>query len=184
MEAAETSAWHAVSQAQNKEEPKAGKRMQLIIFRLGGEEYGLTIDQIKEVVLTPNIAQVPRMPSYIKGVANIRGNIIAIFDLEEKFNLGRNGESPSENIGNYTLVIESAKFKVGILVKEVPNTLSITMDQVEDSTGFIQYSAVDEKCITGIVKAGERLIILIDVYKLMDIETLFNQAVSNNKVIQ
>ena len=179
MEATETTTWNLATQSPGKEkEDKSGKRIQLIIFRLGGEEYGLTIDQIKEVVLTPNIAQVPRMPSYIKGVANIRGNIIAILDLEEKFNLARK-DNQSNNVGNYTLVIESSKVKVGILVKEVPNTLSITTDQVEDSTGFIQYSSVDEKCITGIVKAGDRLIILIDVFRLMDIENLTNQAVTN-----
>ena len=116
MDANESTAWNVISQAPAKEEAKTGKRVQLIIFRLGGEEYGVTIDQIKEVVLTPNIAQVPRMPSYIKGVANIRGNIIAILDLEERFNLSRPGEEKSSSIGNYTLVIESTKFKVGILV--------------------------------------------------------------------
>lgn len=184
MEATPGTTWTPAPQAQGKTAEHAGKRIQLIIFRLGGEEYGLTIDQIKEVVLTPNIAQVPRMPSYIRGVANIRGNIIAILDLEEKFKLSRANEMQADEIGNYTLVIESSKFKVGILVKEVPNTLSITSDQVEDSTGFIQYSAVDEKCITGIVKAGERLIILIDVFKLMDIENISNQAVTAKAPLQ
>ena len=61
------------------------KLMQLIIFKLAGEEYGLSIDQIKEVVLTPRVAKMPQTPAYIKGVANIRGNIIAIMDLEQKF---------------------------------------------------------------------------------------------------
>lgn len=182
MEATELSPRDLVAAAHDKDEKQSGKRVQLIIFKLGSEEYGLTIDQIKEVVLTPNIAHVPRMPEYIRGVANIRGNIIAILDLEEKFQLGRSREETAANTGNYTLVIESNKFKVGILVKEVPNTLSITTDQVEDSTGFIQYSSVDEKCITGIVKAGERLIILIDVFKLMDIENLAGQAVSNKAI--
>jgi purine-binding chemotaxis protein CheW len=164
------------------DESQLAKRVQLIIFRLGSEEYGLTIDQIKEVVLTPAIAQVPGMPAYIKGVANIRGNIIAILDLEERFQLGESKTESSGMAGNYTLVIESSRFKVGILVKEVPNTLSITTDKIEDSTAFIQYSSIDEKCITGIVKAGERLIILIDVFKLMDIENITNQATSNKTI--
>ena len=161
---------------------QSARRIQLIIFRLGTEEYGLTIDQIKEVVITPGIAQVPGMPSYIKGVANIRGNIIAILDLEERFQLAGTSTGNQTNAGNYTLVIESNRFKVGILVKEVPNTLSITTDKIEDSSAFIQYSSIDEKCITGIVKAGERLIILIDVFKLMDIENITNQAISNKSI--
>jgi purine-binding chemotaxis protein CheW len=154
------------------------KKIQLIIFKLGGEEYGLPIDHIKEVVITPSIAKVPRMPSYIRGVANIRGNIIAIFDLENRFGLSSLPEGASADVGNYTLVIESSKFKVGILVREVPNTLSITAADIDNSSGFIQYSSIDENCITGIVKSGERLIILVDVFKLMDLENISSAAIN------
>ncbi len=149
-----------------------GKKIQLIIFKLGSEEYGLTIDQIKEVVLTPSIAHVPHMPSYIKGVANIRGNIIAIIDLEERFSLHNNENTISNEAANYTLVVESNTLKVGILVKEVPNTLSILSSDIDDAKGFIQFSTIDENCIKGIVKTGDRLIILIDVFKIMDLEKL------------
>src|SRR6478609_4820459 len=82
-----------------------GKRIQLIIFKLGSEEYALPIDQIKEVVLTPRIAKMPQTPSYIKGVANIRGSIIAILDLEEKFGIDRSIDKTSESF-HYTLVVE------------------------------------------------------------------------------
>lgn len=161
---------------QDKKPEAAGKKIQLIIFKLGTEEYGLSIDQIKEVVITPGIAHVPRMPSYIKGVANIRGSIISIMDLEEKFGL-RSDAGTTEATGNYTLVIESSKFKVGILVKEVPNTLSVYTGEIEDASAFVQFSSIDENCITGIVKSGGRLIILIDVFKLIDIENITNTAI-------
>jgi purine-binding chemotaxis protein CheW len=97
-------------------------RTQLIVFKLGKEEYGLTIDQIKEVVLTPTITRMPQTPAYIKGVANIRGNIIAILDLEEKFNI-TDKSSEGAKVGNYTLVVASEEYKIGILVKEVPQYL-------------------------------------------------------------
>jgi len=162
---------------QEKKPEAAGKKIQLIIFKLGTEEYGLSIDQIKEVVITPGIAHVPRMPSYIKGVANIRGNIISIMDLEEKFGLRSESAENTGATGNYTLVIESSKFKVGILVKEVPNTLSVYTGEIEDASAFVQFSSIDENCITGIVKSGGRLIILIDVFKLIDIENITNTAI-------
>lgn len=162
----------------NNKENNGAKRIQLIIFKLGGEEYGLPIDHIKEVVITPSIAKVPRMPSYIRGVANIRGNIIAIFDLENRFGLSSVQDGANPDVGNYTLVIESSKFKVGILVREVPNTLSITSADIDNSSGFIQYSSIDENCITGIVKSGERLIILVDVFKLMDLENISSVAIN------
>jgi purine-binding chemotaxis protein CheW len=156
------------------------RRIQLIIFKLGTEEYALSIDQIKEVVLTPRIAKMPQTPSYIKGVANIRGNIIAILDLEEKFGIDNSKNQPEFN-SNYTLVIESETYKAGFLVKEVPNTLTITTSDIETASSFVQTTSLDENCIQGVVKSGERLIILIDMVKLME-TTSINQIV--NKAIK
>lgn len=148
------------------------ERMQLIIFKLGAEEYGLSIDQIKEVVLTPRIAKMPQTSPYIKGVANIRGNIIAIMDLEQKFGLSGNEVEKNTGNGNYTLVLESEEYKVGILVKEVPNTLSISVSDIDTASNFIQYSSLDSDSIIGVVKSGERMIILIDMMKLIEAENL------------
>ena len=148
-----------------------GERMQLIIFKLGKEEYAMNIDQIKEVVITPRIAKVPQTAQYIKGVANIRGNIIAIMDLEERFSLiDTSQQNNNEAIANYTLVVESEEFKVGILVKEVPNTLSIRTADIDSSSDIIRYSALDERCIKGIVKSGDRMIIMIDMFELLSID--------------
>lgn len=148
------------------------RRIQLIIFKLGTEEYALSIDQIKEVVLTPRIAKMPQTHPYIKGVANIRGNIIAILDLEEKFGIERKSED--RPIYNYTLVLENQSFKAGFLVREVPNTLSINSSDLEQSSTFIQSSAIDSSYFQGVVKAGERLIILIDMEKLIESSSINN----------
>jgi purine-binding chemotaxis protein CheW len=156
-----------------------GVRIQLIIFKLGTEEYALSIDQIKEVVLTPRIAKMPQTPSYIKGVANIRGNIIAILNLEEKFGIEQTIESELQKF-HYTLVIESEVYKAGFLVREVPNTLTILSTDIETSSNFIQSYGVDENCLQGVVKSGERLIILIDMIKLMEstsVNSVVNKAI-------
>ncbi len=133
-------------------------RTQLIVFRLGNEDYGLLLDEIKEVVLTPAITPMPQVPNYVKGIANIRGNIISIYDLEEKFGLvDNNGE-----LGRYTLVSESAKFKAGILVKNVPDTLTIDKKNIEEQVGIVQDNAQEGNYIKGIIKLDGRLIILLD----------------------
>ena len=131
------------------QEHDQGQRVQLIVFRLGNEEYALNIDQIKEVVLTPRIAQVPQTPSYIRGIANIRGNIIAIMDLELKFGLKSLEEALSAGQDNYTLVIESDAWKVGILVNEVPNTLTVSTTQIDLDSGVLQFSALDAQAVRG-----------------------------------
>jgi purine-binding chemotaxis protein CheW len=148
------------------------ERMQLIIFKLGSEEYGLSIEQIKEVVLTPRIAKMPQTAEHIKGVANIRGNIIAIMDLEQKFGLTKLGTTENKNNSNYTLVVESEEYKVGVLVKEVPNTLSINVSDIDTASNFVQYTSLDTNSVIGVVKSGERMIILIDMIKLIEAENL------------
>ena len=156
-----------------------GVRIQLIIFKLGTEEYALSIDQIKEVVLTPRIAKMPQTPNYIKGIANIRGNIIAILNLEEKFGIEQTMENELQKF-HYTLVIESEVFKAGFLVRDVPNTLTILSKDIETSSNFVQSYGVDENCLQGVVKSGERLIILIDMIKLMEstnVNNIVNKAV-------
>ncbi len=147
---------------------EVGKLVQLVIFKLGDEEYALNIDQIKEVVLTPNIARIPQTPDYIMGVANIRGNVIAIVDLEHKFGLHNEDENTAKGI--YTLVVESESFKIGILVKEVPNTLTVEEASIDESSTVLQYSNLDLDCIRGIVKSEDRMIILVDMIKMMEAE--------------
>jgi len=151
---------------QEIKQTNTGKKHQLIIFKLGTEEYALNIEQIKEVVLTPGIANIPQTPSYIKGVANIRGTIIAIVDLNDKFKIG----SSDETVGNYTLVVESDEFKIGILVKEVPNTLTVWDNEIENNLSVLQYSDLNEECINGIVKKGDRMIIIVDMIKMMNLD--------------
>lgn len=140
------------------------RNIQVVVFKLGQEEYGLLIDQIKEVVITPTITRMPQTPAYVRGVANIRGNVIAMLDLEQKFGLTRSTDA-SESGNNFTLVIESDEYKMGILVREVPNTLSISSNQIEDA---IFSGDQDQNYIKGIVKLDKRLIIMIDIFKVVD----------------
>jgi purine-binding chemotaxis protein CheW len=165
-----------MEQIQNNRQEKGASSYQIIVFKLGTEEYGMVIDQIKEVVITPNIAKIPLAPSYVKGVANIRGNIISIIDLVERFSFEK--DKTSDEIRNYTLVVEREDFKMGILVKDVPNTLSITDAEIDRSPGIIQDSSIDSNYIKGIVKSGNRMIILIDVYKVISKEEISKSILS------
>lgn len=153
------------------------RNFQIVVFKLGEEEYGLHIDQIKEVVITPTITKMPQTPSYIRGVANVRGNVIAILDLEEKFGLNATASNaPTGN--NFTLVIESEDYKMGVLVKEVPNTLSISTDHIEQSVFLGGDHQGDKAYVTGIAKLDKRLIVMIDIFKVIseqDAQQIFNR---------
>lgn len=153
----------------NKKEKIIVKKYQLIVFKLAGQEYALFIDQIKEVVITPTITPVPLTAPYIKGVANIRGDVLAMADLEERFDLKpQGGDKMSIDIKkhNFTLVIASDEIKMGILVKELPNTLSILeTDMIQPS--LIYENEEEKNYIQSIVKLQERLIIVIDLNKII-----------------
>jgi purine-binding chemotaxis protein CheW len=159
------------SKERSPKENEKFNRHQLIVFKQGNEEYGLAIDQIKEVVLTPKITKMPQTPHYVKGVANIRGNIIAIIDLEEKFGIAHKTQE-NHTEGKYTLVVASEEFKVGILVKEVPNTLAVSQADIDETVNIIQDEAQESNYIKGIVKVNNRLIILIDIYQIMSKQEL------------
>jgi purine-binding chemotaxis protein CheW len=147
------------------EKKKPDAIIQLIVFRLGEEEYGLRIEQVKEVTLTPEIARMPKTPPFVKGIANLRGDIIAIIDLEERFQLRPAGqELPAYS---YTLAIEAKDYIIGIVVREVPQPLSIPASLIEKAPEFIQDLNINDKYIEGIVKVDGRVIIVLDMLKLL-----------------
>ena len=138
----------------------------LIVFRLGAEEYAIRIDQVKEVTVTPEITRMPRTPDFVKGVANIRGDIIAIIDLAKRFNIrpdaAKDGASTS-----YTLVVETDTYSIGVDVKEVPQSLNLPLTKIDKTPSFLQDVSVSENFIEGIAKTDNRLIIVLDMHKIL-----------------
>jgi purine-binding chemotaxis protein CheW len=140
--------------------------VQLIVFRLGTEEYGVRIEQVKEVTITPDIARMPKTPAFVKGIANLRGDIIAIIDLEERFGLRRGKGDLSTGL-TYTLAIEAHDYTIGIVVREVPQPLSLPVSAIERAPEFLQDSNIQEKYIEGIARFDNRIIIVLDMMKLL-----------------
>lgn len=147
---------------------QGGHRIQLIEFRLGSEFYALSIDDVKEVVLTPSVARVPQAPYYVMGVANIRGTIITIVDLEKRIEVQRQSSKEALEY-RYTLVLELDGYKVGILVDQVPNTLNVTEDDINlaDETMNAHLSDNSGNYLKGIVKSDDRMIFMLDIKSLI-----------------
>lgn len=156
-------------QSKQEEVSVTEPNVHLIVFKLGGEEYGIRIEQVKEVTITPDIARMPKTPDFIKGVANIRGDIIAIMDLEGRFKIAPM-EPLMKSRQTYTLVIETDSYNMGILVREVPQSLTVGISKIDKTPGIIQEVNVNENFIDGIAKVGSRLIIVLDIRKILTIE--------------
>ncbi|WP_165699476.1 chemotaxis protein CheW [Hymenobacter jejuensis] len=148
-----------------KKTSKPDALLQLIVFRLGEEEYGIRIEQVKEVTITPEVARMPKTPAFVKGIANLRGDIIAIIDLEERFALRSKGqEIPTVS---YTLAIEAKDYTIGIVVREVPQPLTIPVSAIEKAPELIQDINIHDKYIEGIARVESRIIIVLDMLKLL-----------------
>ena len=149
--------------------------MQIVVFKMGEEEYGVQIDHIKEVVITPNVTRMPQCPKYIRGVANVRGNVIALVDLRERFSL----EADTQHTSAFTLVVESDELRMGILVSEVPNTISVDVSEIDTNTSLIGDANAEGNYVKGIIKSGKCLILLIDILKIVDQDAMVSIRKTN-----
>ena len=141
----------------------------LIVFKpFGNTEYGVRIEQVKEVTITPPIVRMPRTPSYIMGVANIRGNIIAILDLEELFNIPASSASKAGH--TYTLVIEAESYNVGLLVRDVPQSVTLPLSHIDRTPGLVENTGMNSSFIDSIAKLERRMIIVLNIPKILNIE--------------
>jgi len=138
----------------------AGGR-EFLTFRLGAEEYGIDILKVQEIRGYDTVTQIANSPDFIKGVTNLRGIIVPIIDLRLKFNLGR------ADYDQFTVVIilNLSDRVVGIVVDSVSDVLSLTSDHIRPAPEF--GSAVDTRYVTGIGALDSRMLILVDIERLM-----------------
>lgn len=148
------------------QETIAEETYQLIVFDLGKQAYALLLEEVREVVITPPLSKVPLAPEYVAGVANIRGNIFAILDLEKKISL----EDSKRKEEHYTLVLEDNQLQAGVLVNEVPRTLEVGSNQIDFSPELTNSQNGEKEIVKGIIKDGERLIILLHIKQLINFE--------------
>lgn len=141
----------------------SGDNLMLIVFVVEKEEYALPIEMVSEIVKTPPIANIPQVPDYVKGVANVRGNVITILDA----GLRMGQSSDLEKLPSHLMVIKSDEYSVAIGIDQVPNTLMVNRSEIDHSSELMLHSALDEIYIKGIVKKEQRMIILIDILEMV-----------------
>jgi purine-binding chemotaxis protein CheW len=142
----------------------SGEVVQVVSFRLGGEEYGVVISQVQEIIRMVEITHVPRAPHFMEGVINLRGQLIPIIDLRTRFGMSRIKPSKSTRI----VVTEIGSKRVGIVVDSVSEVLNIPIENVEAAPEMV--AGVGTEYIQGVGKLGERLIILLDLTMVISTE--------------
>lgn len=136
--------------------------LQFVIFGLGNEEFGIEISQVREIIRLQNITPVPQSPDFIEGVINLRGQIIAVMDLTKRFSISKGKSSDKSRI-----VVAEVKGKtMGLIVDEVPEVVRISSANIEPTPEMIG-SKIHSEFIKGVGKVGKRLIIILDVDKIL-----------------
>lgn len=137
------------------------KDLHLVGFRIGRETFAVPIGLVHEIVRVPDITAVPDAPEYIEGVINLRGKIVSIVDLRKRF-----GEKQiSANKKNRILVVEVDSKKVGLIVDAASEVLKMAHDQIENPPNVFEEGELNY--VTGVGKMKDRLIILIELNKIL-----------------
>jgi len=141
-----------------------------LTFALGKEEYGLEILKVREIIGWLDITALPRTPAYVKGVVNLRGQVIVVVDLRAKFEM----EGTPKTDQTCIIVVEIAhagrKLSIGIIVDRVSEVLEIPGENIEDPPTFGTSVATD--FILGMGKVGDAVKILLDIDKVLDGDTV------------
>jgi purine-binding chemotaxis protein CheW len=137
------------------------KELQIVGFRIGRETFGLPISMVHEIVRPPEITNVPHAPEYVEGVMNLRGRIVPVIDLRRRF-----GGVPMENSRkNRVLVVDVDARAVGLIVDSASEVLKISDLEIEPPPNV--FSEASTNYVTGVAKYQGRLIILVDLRKIL-----------------
>jgi purine-binding chemotaxis protein CheW len=138
-----------------------GKDIQLVGFRIGRETFGIPIGLVREIVRMMEITSVPDAPDYVEGVINLRGRIIPVIDLRKRFR--EPGIAPDKR--NRILVAELEGRLVGLIVDAASEVLKLARGEIEPPPELLQEN--DLSYVTGLGKRNGKLIILVDVEKIL-----------------
>ncbi|AGQ31782.1 Chemotaxis protein CheW [Serratia liquefaciens] len=139
---------------------------EFLIFTLGNEEYGIDILKVQEIRGYDQVTRIANTPAFIKGVTNLRGVIVPIIDLRVKF--AQQDVSYDEN--TVVIVLNFGQRVVGIVVDGVSDVLSLTTEQIRPAPEFAVTLATEY--LTGLGSLGERMLILVDIEKLLSSEEM------------
>lgn len=141
---------------------KAGK---YLTFRLGDEEYGLEILKVQEIIKMMSITRVPKTPSFVRGVINLRGKVIPVMELRAKFALQAVEDTEKTCIIVVQVANTDLETTMGIIVDEVSEVMEIVLDQLEEAPEFGEGLATD--FILGMGKVEEKVIMLLDIDRVL-----------------
>ena len=136
---------------------------QLVIFELANEFYGINIAIVESIIKMQAITQLPQSPSYVKGVTNLRGSVLPVIDLRSRFALQPKEDTRQTRI----IIVTMGSIKVGVTVDGVSEVLRVSDELIEPLPPMV--NSVNSVFLKGIVRLENRLIILLELGKVLDL---------------
>jgi len=169
-----------MTQTEQSEKAMLDKEGKYLTFALGPEEYGLEILKVREIIGYMDITSVPQTPHHVKGVINLRGQVIPVIDLRAKFSMDAADVTDQTCI----IVVENSQgqrtFSTGIVVDRVQEVLDIAGEKIEKAPQF--GSSVDTNFILGMGKIGETVKILLDIDRVLGGEDFSGMSIGADEV--
>ncbi len=139
---------------------------QLVTFSIGEEEFGIDILKVQEIIRMVAITKVPKAPSFVEGVINLRGKVIPVIDLRKRFGMSSREHDKDTRI----MVIEICSMIVGFVVDAVSEVLRIPQDTIEPPPPVV--AGIESDYISGVGKLADRLLILLDLDRLLSTDEM------------
>jgi purine-binding chemotaxis protein CheW len=141
----------------NSGQEAASEIIQLVSFELDGEEYGIDVLTVREIIRMPTITKMPNAPEFVDGIINLRGTVVPIISLRKRFGLSERESDRYSRI----LVMELGTGLTGFVVDAVAEVIRISSSEIQPAPGLVQGSGSQEY-ITGVLNHTERLLIVLD----------------------
>lgn len=154
------------TQKENISDERPEELHQFCVFRSGSEEYAIPINLVKEVLPFPALAIVPQMPQYIIGMANVRGNVFGVLNLNTFFQ----SDNDDDTKHRFMLVLGHDVFQMCIAIPDVPDTIMVSESMIEKLSTARLKSVLGQKYLKGIIKKDKRMIILFDILGVISSE--------------
>ncbi len=145
----------------NNKEIESGDVLQLVTFSLGNEEFSVDILKVQEIIRLMELTRVPKAPEFIEGVINLRGKVIPVMDLRKRFSMPEAEDNSEARI----IVVELHNATVGFRVDGVSEVLRLPADTVDPPPTMV--CGIETEYIKGVGKLDDRLIILLDIDKVL-----------------
>jgi purine-binding chemotaxis protein CheW len=139
-----------------------GTELKVIVFQLKDKEYAIPVQQVRSIEKVQHITRVPRTPDFVKGVINLRGVVTPIIDLRTRFGL----EEATISENTRVIIIAFDEIEVGFIVDAANDVVDIPTDSIEPTPEVVDATQVDY--INGVAKIGKRLLILLNLEKVLN----------------